>query len=296
VSVPALLLVLIAAVGSYARWPTTYSSFSELTLLGSPVASEMPGFGSNPYLATDGLDSVDAALVAYLTSDPAIAQIKALGVTESCTVAIPPYAAGPFFTITVQGNNPAEVRHATELVTGYAERALIQLQESVRPPIGKRSLVTSAVISAPSKPTKVKKKKLEIVAGITIGVLIFAIAAIFGAEARAKARGGNEKWRRQVPYGDGAGLDPRQPASEYSAGMDPGQPVSSQPGAGLDPRQPAPQYSAGLEPEQPPSSQPGEITVRSDAGYRPAWKAPASRREFVARPGGIQPSARPPRD
>jgi hypothetical protein len=215
VSVPALLLVLIAAVGSYARWPNSYSSFSEVTLLGSPVASNVPGFGSNPYLATDGLASIDATLVAYLTSDQAIAHIKALGVTESVTVAIPPYAAGPFYTITVQGNNPAQVQHATAIVTDYSQRALIQLQDTVRPPMGKGSLVTSAVISAPSKPTKVKKKKLEIVAGITIGVLILALAAIFAAEGRAKGRSADKQ--RLVSYGDGPGMHHRQPASAQLA-------------------------------------------------------------------------------
>ncbi len=188
VSVPALLLTMIAAVGAYLAWPTTYQSTAEITLLGPRSLATQPGNGNNPYLVVGGLGPLSNILVSDLSTQQAAQQLAARGVTETFTPGIPPFAAGPFVTLELEGKDPAAIQRSMPVVISFAEQRLKALQEnrSIRTPsVG---LVGATVIAQPNAPTPVLKRKEELVAGVAILGIIAVFVLSFSAEARAIRR------------------------------------------------------------------------------------------------------------
>jgi len=196
VSVPALLITVLATVGMYRAWPTTYQSSAEITLLGPRSLAAQPGNGNNPFIVVGDLDPMASILASYLSTQPALEQLQALNVTGTFTAAVPAFAAGPFVTLTLAAKDPAAIRRSMPVVIRFAEQRLRTLQENSSIKTPANGVVGSTVIAAPSAPAPVTKKKIELVTAVAILGLVALIILSFGAEARAIRRG-----RGTVPAG-----------------------------------------------------------------------------------------------
>ena len=186
-----VLLTLVATLGAYLAWPNKYQSTAEITLVGSKSMANATGNGGNPYLSVADLDPVASILAGNVSSDQAIKQLRALGVTYTYTVVVPQFAAGPFLQITVTGKLPAEVTRQLPIVTRYTEQRMTQLQQETAIPTPPNAIITTQMIVPPSTPSKVRKTKLEVVAGVFViffvGTLI-TIAIVDNVRRRRAGR------------------------------------------------------------------------------------------------------------
>ena len=189
VSLPALLITVLATVGMYRVWPTTYQSSAEITLLGPRSLAAQSGNGNNPFVVVGNLDPMASILASNLSTQQALGQLQALNVTGTFTAAVPAFAAGPFVTLTLAAKERAAIRQSMPVVIGFAEQQLRTLQEnnSIRTPA--YGLVGATVIAAPSVPSPVLKKKIEMVTAVAILGIVALLILSFGAEARAIRRG-----------------------------------------------------------------------------------------------------------
>jgi Chain length determinant protein len=202
VAVPVFLLTVIAAAGVYVVWPTTYESDAEITLLGSQSLASQPGNGNNPYLVVGDLGPMAAILASNLSSQQAVAQLQARGVTGTLTAAVPPYAAGPFVSLALDGSNPALIRRSMPVVISFVMQQLKVMQEngSIRTPV--KGLIAATVISRPSTPAPVLKRKIELVAGVAVLGLVAMFMLTFSAEARANRRSKSSSLDRSIRLED----------------------------------------------------------------------------------------------
>ena len=127
-------------------------------------------------------------LASNLSSQQAVQQLSALGVTDTLTAEVPPFAAGPFVTLSLAGKNPAVIRQSMPVVIRFAQQRLRALQEngSIRTP--PKGLIGATIIAQPSTPAPVLKRKIELTAGVAaLGLMAFFLLS-FSAEARAIRR------------------------------------------------------------------------------------------------------------
>jgi hypothetical protein len=193
-----LLLTVVATVGAYLVTPNKYQSVAQITLVGSRALATQPGNGNNPYLTVGDLNPMAGILATNLSSDQAVAQLKALGVTDPFTVEIPTLATGPFLTITVTGTNPAQIIRSMWVIINFSAQRLIQLQQNTAIPIPKKSLIQAQVIAQPNVPTPVLKKKIGIAAGVAVTCLILTVLLILGLESLRIRRAAKSMKRRAV--------------------------------------------------------------------------------------------------
>lgn len=189
VSVPALLIAVLATAATYLAWPTTYQSSAEITLLGPSSLAAQPGNGRNPYLVVGDLDPMASILASNLSAQQALKQVQALNVTGTFTATVPPFAAGPFVTLTLTAKNPAAIRRSMPVVIRFAEQRLRSMQENGSIRTLNKGLIGAAVIAAPSAPAPVLKRKIELVAAVAILGIVAMLIFSFIAEARAIRRG-----------------------------------------------------------------------------------------------------------
>ena len=69
-----------------------------------------PGNGNNPYVVIGGLTTLANILASDLSSQSGGQQLEALGMTNGFTASVPAFAAGPFISLTVIGQNSGAVR------------------------------------------------------------------------------------------------------------------------------------------------------------------------------------------
>lgn len=199
VSVPAIILTVLAAATAYVKWPTTYQSTAQLSLLGSTIMTSQPASGRNPYAAVGSLTPMASILASSLSSDQAGRQLKALGMTNGFTAVVPPFAAGPFIALTVSGHSSSSVWRSMPVVIRFAEQRLRQLQASgaARTPAAGR--IRAIVIAPAGTPVTVMKTKIELVAGVAIAGLVVMLLLSFGAEGRALRRAGHRNAPAATP-------------------------------------------------------------------------------------------------
>jgi hypothetical protein len=186
VAVPVLVLTVIAVTVVYARWPTTYRSTAQLSLIANGVMADQPVNGNNPYVAVSNLGPLAAILVGDLSSDQAAQQLEELGMTNGFTAAVPAFAAGPFVSLTVTGHSTSSVQASMPILISFAQRRLQDLQEADSVP--NLDLIQAIVISPASSPQRVLKPKIELVAGLAVAGLVLLLLLSFGAEGRALRR------------------------------------------------------------------------------------------------------------
>lgn len=188
VTVPVLVLTVIAVAAAYVGWPTKYQSTAQLSLIANRFMADQPANGNNPYVAVSALGPLAGILVEELSSDQAAQQLKELGMTNGFTAAVPAFAAGPFVSLTVSGRNSRAVRDSMPIVISFAQQRLQQLQESGNVGTPTAALIQAIVISPASSPQPVLKPKIELVAGLAVAGLVLLLLLSFGAEGRALRR------------------------------------------------------------------------------------------------------------
>ncbi len=184
-----VLLTLVATLGAYKAWPNKYQSTAEITLVGSKSMANATGNGGNPYLSVADLDPVASILAGNVSSDQAVKQLRALGVTYTYTVEVPQFAAGPFLQITVTGKVPAEVLQQLPIVMRFTEQRMTQLQQETAIPTPPNAILTTQMIVPPSTPSKVLKTKLELVAGVFVVFFVGTLIIIAIVDVRRRKTG-----------------------------------------------------------------------------------------------------------
>jgi hypothetical protein len=169
-------------------WPTKYQSTAQLSLIANRYMADSPGNGDNPYVPVSNLGALAGILVGDLSSDQAAQQLKALGMPNGFTAAVPAFAAGPFVSLTLTGPNSAAVRDSMPIVISFAQQRLRQLQESGNVGTPTAALIQAIVISPASSPRPVLKRKIELVVGLAIAGLVLLLLLSFGAEGRTLHR------------------------------------------------------------------------------------------------------------
>ena len=224
ISAPILLLTVLATVGMWVAWPTTYQSTAQITLLGPKSLSATQGNGNNPYLVVGDLLPMAGILSTNLSTPQAAQQLQAEGVPDTFTAVVPDFAAGPFLAITLEGDNPAEIVRSMPIAISFAEEQLRAMQENGAIQTPSAGIVGAAVIAQPSPPTRVLKKKIELVSGVFVLGLVAMFLFTFGAEARAvrrrkstmfdtrRRKGATPGGTRQAPAGPGPAPAPAAPA------------------------------------------------------------------------------------
>src|SRR5262249_19233866 len=152
VAVPAFLLAVVATAGAYKVFPVKYTSEVQLTLLSSRSLAAQQGDGGNPYMAfSPELVAVDDLLARNLSSNQAVNQLTALGVSYPYTAGIATNAQGPFLAIDITGKKPAEILQQMPIIVKFAKARLAQMQRSSAAP--ENSLITLVRIAPPTTPT-----------------------------------------------------------------------------------------------------------------------------------------------
>ena len=187
------LLTVVATLGAYKAWPNKYQSTDTITLIGSKSMANAAGNGGNPYLAVADLDPVASILAGNVSSDQAVKQLRALGVTYPYTAVVPQFAAGPFIQITVTGKVPALVSQQLPIVTRYTEQRLTELQQETAIPTPPKAVLTTQEIVPPSTPTKVLKTKLEVVAGVFVLMFVGTLIVIAVVDNVRRRRAGRRR-------------------------------------------------------------------------------------------------------
>jgi hypothetical protein len=201
------LLTVAATLGAYKAWPNKYQATDEITLIGSKSMANAAGNGGNPYLAVADLDPVASILAGNVSSDQAVKQLRALGVTYTYTAEVPQFAAGPFIQITVTGKVPALVSQQLPIVTRYTEQRLTELQQETAIPTPPKATLTTQEIVPPSTPTKVLKTKLEVVAGVFVLMFVGTLIVIAVVDNVRRRRAG----KRRVATEQESGTDNTDP-------------------------------------------------------------------------------------
>jgi uncharacterized protein involved in exopolysaccharide biosynthesis len=230
-----VLLTLVATLGAYKAWPNEYQTTAQITLVGSKSMADAVGNGGNPYLSVADLDPVASILAGNVASDQAVQQLHALGVTDAYTVVVPQFAAGPFLQITVTGKSAAEVSQQLPIVMRFTDQRMTQLQQETAIPTPPNAIITTQTIVPPSTPTKVKKTKLEVVAGVFLIFLVGTLITIAIVDARRRtgkrhadvdpAPAGPAEASADMALDEGSELtDAGPPWSRYQSYQDPASP------------------------------------------------------------------------
>ena len=208
-----IVLTLVATLGAYKAWPNKYQSSAELTLIGSKSMANQAGNGGNPYVAVGNLDPVASILAGNVSSDQAVKQLRAEGVTYTYTAEVPQFAAGPFVQVTVIGKEPAEVTQQLPIVMRYVEQRMNELQQETAIPTPPNSVITTQVIVPPSTPSKVLKTKLEVVAGTFVIFFVGTLITIAIVDRVRRRRTGKR-------HADADTATPAGPPAESTADAD----------------------------------------------------------------------------
>lgn len=188
VSLPILLLTVLATAGMYLAWPTKYQSTAQITLVGPESLATAQGNGNNPYLVVGNLEPMANILATNLSTEQAAQRLNALGVTGSFTAVVPPFAAGPFIALSLEGKDSAAISRDMPVVIGFTKQQLRAMQENGSVQTPSSGIVGASVIAQPSTPAPVLKTKIELVAGVFVLGMLALFLLSFGAEARAGRR------------------------------------------------------------------------------------------------------------
>jgi hypothetical protein len=204
VVVPAFILTIIVTGAAYKLLPATYQSQQQMTMLPPPrISSEIGNYG-NPFLAFNSNLTVDVdLLIRNVTSDASARELSQRGLTGPYTAAFAPNAEGPFMLLTASGSQPAQVAHSIQVLAAFTEQRWRDMQLAASAPLP--SISGIAPIAPPSTPSTVKKKKIELIAGIAIGGIVLTILLGVIVDARVRRRYGQDlpepgpRWSESPP-------------------------------------------------------------------------------------------------
>jgi hypothetical protein len=186
--VPMLLLAVGLGVGAYVKVPTTYTTYTTVSLLSSPAATVTATPGQdNPFLNfNSSLVATADFLGRRLQSTDVQAELRKVGVTEKYEVALAENAQGPFLTFTVTGNNKDHMLATAATIARYADVKLIQIQDENG--VKTRDMIRLTQIIPPQRPQAELKSKLELVIAAVGGTVALAFILTFVVESVSRAR------------------------------------------------------------------------------------------------------------
>jgi hypothetical protein len=188
--VPMLVLAVGLGVGAFLMVPTTYTTYTMVSLLSSPASTTTALQGQdNPFLNfNSSLVATADFLGRRLQSTDVAQELKRSGVSEKYTVTLAENAQGPFLTLTVTGDDKAHILQSAATISRYADFMLVQIQQQNG--VADRDMIRLTQIIPPQKPAAEMKKKLEavIVAGGGTVALTFIVTFIVESVSRGRRR------------------------------------------------------------------------------------------------------------
>jgi hypothetical protein len=186
--VPMLMLAVGLGVGAYVKVPTTYTTYTTVSLLSSPAATiTATPSQDNPFLNfNSSLVATADFLGRRLQSTDVQAELRKVGVTEKYEVALAENAQGPFLTFTVTGNNKDHLLATAATLVRYADVKLVQIQDQNGVKV--RDMVRLTQIIPPQTPQAELKTKLELVIAAAGGTVALAFIVTFVVESVSRAR------------------------------------------------------------------------------------------------------------
>ncbi|WP_146246270.1 hypothetical protein [Actinoplanes xinjiangensis] len=200
------MLVLALGLGgaTYAVVPTTYSTYTMVSLLSAPAATQTATQGQdNPFLNFNGsLVATADFLGRRLQSTDTVLQLKSAGLTEEYEVALAENAQGPFLTLTLTGDDRAHLLASATQLAEYAEKTLrdIQLENGV----AERDRIKLTQVIPPQKPKAETKEKLQPVIVVGGGTAALAFILVFIVESISRARRRRAAGPSEKPVAAGA--------------------------------------------------------------------------------------------
>lgn len=186
--VPMLLLAAGLGVGAYVLVPTSYTTYTMVSLLSSPMATTTATQGQdNPFLNFNGsLTATADFLGRRLQSTDVALELKNAGVTEKYEVALAENAQGPFLTLTVTGTDKQHILDSAATLAKMADSKLLQIQEQNG--VAARDRIRLTQVIPPQKPQAEFKKKIEVVIAAAGGAVALTFVLTFIVESTSRAR------------------------------------------------------------------------------------------------------------
>jgi len=186
--VPMLLLAAGLGVGAYVVVPTSYTTYTMVSLLSSPAATTTATQGQdNPFLNFNGsLTATADFLGRRLQSTDVALELKNAGVTEKYEVALAENAQGPFLTLTVTGTDKQHILDSAATLAKMADTKLFQIQEQNG--VSARDRIRLTQVIPPQKPQAELKKKIEVIIAAAGGTVALTFVLTFIVESTSRAR------------------------------------------------------------------------------------------------------------
>lgn len=192
--VPMLIVAVGLGIGTFVLVPTTYSTYTMVSLLTSPAAtkaaSTQTGQGQdNPFLYLNGsLIATADFLGRRLQSTDTILQLKSQGLAEEYEVALAENAQGPFLTITLKGTDKEHLLASAAQLSTFAETTLNEIQQQNN--VAEKDRIKLTQVIPPQTPKVETKDKLKpvILAGGGTAALAFVLAFVVESISRSRRR------------------------------------------------------------------------------------------------------------
>ena len=186
--VPMLALAVGLGGVTYSMVPTTYSTYTMVSLLSAPAATTAATRGQdNPFLNFNGsLVATADFLGRRLQSTDTVLALKDKGITEEYTVALAENAQGPFLTLTLTGDDREHLLRSAAQLAEYADSTLLDIQ--VENGVNDRDRIKLTQVIPPQKPEALTKEKLQPVIVVGGGVAALGLIIAFVVESISRAR------------------------------------------------------------------------------------------------------------
>ncbi|BCY11883.1 hypothetical protein [Actinoplanes sp. L3-i22] len=192
--VPMLVLAVGLGIGAFIMVPTTYSTYTMVSLLSAPAATKasatQTGQGQdNPFLYFNGsLVATADFLGRRLQSTDTVLELKSKGLTEKYEVALAENAQGPFLTLTLKGTDKPHLLASAAQLAAYAGTTLDLMQQQNGVADKDRIKLTQVIPPQTPKVETKEKLKLVIVAGGGTAAIGFILAFVVESVSRSRRR------------------------------------------------------------------------------------------------------------
>jgi capsular polysaccharide biosynthesis protein len=183
-SVPAILLALVAGGTAFFLVPPGYEDSAQVLFIGSP---NQPGekVQTNPYLALSStLVSTADVIRLTVTTEQTADALAGQGARAAYEVALDQSTPAPVLLVTAKGSDPQVTRRTNLAVVDEIQRLLDEVQLQAGAP--RATWVSSTVIARLPKPVRKLNQSLRPAIGATVGVLAISFFGLFLLEGRRR--------------------------------------------------------------------------------------------------------------
>ncbi|GAA4974451.1 hypothetical protein [Actinoplanes utahensis] len=247
--VPMLALAVGLGGATWSMVPTTYSTYTMVSLLSAPAATTAATQGQdNPFLNFNGsLVATADFLGRRLQSTDTVLALKDRGITEEYTVALAENAQGPFLTLTLTGDDRAHLLDSAAKLAEYADSTLLDIQ--VENGVNERDRIKLTQVIPPQKPETLTKEKLQPVIVVGGGVAALGLIIAFVVESVSRAR----KRRKALAAGSAPETTPATGSAAAPADIEGTVVIQVPPKAPHPAKGPAAPAQLPVPPQLPPS-------------------------------------------